>query len=53
MAKKGEKYKCDECGLVVVVSDPCGCSTCDLICCGVPMKPVKAKTKPEAKAKKK
>jgi hypothetical protein len=46
--KKGEKYKCEECSLIVVVDDPCGCSECDLICCGVPMKPVK-KTKPKAK----
>jgi hypothetical protein len=52
MAKKGEKYKCEECGLVVMVDDPCGCSTCDLICCGVPMKSVKeAKAKPKAKPK--
>lgn len=50
MAKIGEKYKCDECGLVVTVEDPCGCSACDLICCGEPMKPAKAtKEKPKAK----
>jgi hypothetical protein len=46
--KKGEKYKCEECGLVVVVDDACGCSECDLICCGAPMKPVK-EAKPKAK----
>jgi hypothetical protein len=45
MAKKGAKYKCDKCGLVVVVDDPCGCSMCDLICCGEPMKEVKSKAK--------
>jgi hypothetical protein len=39
--KKGEKHKCEECGLVVVVDDACGCSECDLVCCGAPMKPVK------------
>jgi Desulfoferrodoxin, N-terminal domain len=50
MAKKGEKYKCGECGPVVVVDDACGCSSCDLICCGEPMKPMKvAKAKPKAK----
>ena len=50
MAKKGEKYKCEECGLVVVVDNACGCSSCDLICCGEPMKPMKgAKAKPKAK----
>jgi desulfoferrodoxin-like iron-binding protein len=52
MAKKGEQYKCDECGLIVEVADPCGCSACDIICCGAPMKPVKAaKTAPKAKKK--
>jgi len=45
MAKKGSKYKCEECGLVVVVDEACGCATCDLICCGVPMKEVKPKAK--------
>ncbi len=43
MAKnKGEKYQCDECGLVVLVEDPCGCTNECLICCDEPMKPVKA-----------
>lgn len=53
MAKKGEKYKCAECGLIVVVEDPCGCETIELLCCEVPMKPVKAaaKAKPKAKPK--
>jgi hypothetical protein len=53
LAKKGEKYKCDECGLIVVVEDPCGCETVGLLCCEVPMKPVKvaAKAKPKTKAK--
>jgi hypothetical protein len=53
--KKGEKYKCEECGLVVLVEDPCACEPCDIVCCHVPMKPVKeekAKPKPKAKAKK-
>ncbi len=45
MAKKGSKYECAECGIVVMVDDPCGCSSCDLICCGVPMKEVKKKAK--------
>ena len=45
MAKKGDKYKCGECGLVVVVDETCGCSPCDLICCGAPMKEVKPKPK--------
>lgn len=36
-AKEGDLYSCKECGLVVAVEDPCGCSTCELICCDVPM----------------
>jgi len=36
-AKEGDLYRCEECGMVVCVEDPCGCSTCDLICCDVPM----------------
>ena len=59
MKKKGERYKCDECGLVVLVEDVCGCEDCDVICCGAPMKQVKAeksvpktKAKPKAKAAK-
>jgi hypothetical protein len=43
--KKGSKYKCEECGLVVVVDELCGCETCDLICCDVQMKEVKPKAK--------
>ena len=50
--KKGEQYKCEECGLVVLVQDDCGCQECDIICCGAPMKQVKeAKPKPAAKPK--
>ncbi|MEM4703740.1 MAG: desulforedoxin [Candidatus Bathyarchaeia archaeon] len=45
MAKKGSKYKCENCGLVVVVDEACGCSACDLICCGAEMKEVKSKGK--------
>jgi len=53
LAKKGEKYKCEECGLIVVVEDPCGCQAVELMCCEASMKPVKAasKAKPKAKAK--
>ena len=49
--RKGEKFKCDECGLVVVVEDPCGCETVELMCCAVPMKPAKAAKKPKPKSK--
>ncbi|MEM2081701.1 MAG: desulforedoxin [Candidatus Bathyarchaeia archaeon] len=51
MAKKGEKYKCEECGLIVLVEDPCGCEPVEILCCGVPMKPVKEAAKAQTKAK--
>jgi hypothetical protein len=47
--KKGEQYKCEECGLVVIVEDPCGCDdACELVCCEAPMKPVKSSAKKAA-----
>jgi hypothetical protein len=49
--KKGEKYKCDECGLVVLVEDDCGCEECDIVCCSAPMKQVKEEPKTAAKPK--
>ena len=51
MAKKGEKYKCKECGLVIVIEDPCGCEEGELICCEAPMKPAKAKARAKSKVK--
>jgi hypothetical protein len=37
--KKGTKYACSVCGLVVSVDTVCGCTeVCDLICCGKEMK---------------
>jgi hypothetical protein len=45
LAKKGSKFKCEECGTIVVVDTPCACAPCDLVCCGVPMKEVKEKAK--------
>ena len=36
--KKGSKYSCSVCGLVVSVDNLCGCSTCDILCCSKPMK---------------
>ena len=38
--KKGERYQCEDCGLVILVEDPCGCESCEIVCCGEPMKPV-------------
>lgn len=40
--KKGSKFACSECGIVVTVDEACGCvDTCDLICCDTQMKPKK------------
>ena len=38
-SKKAAKKKlvCDDCGLAVVVQDPCDCG-CIPVCCGTPMK---------------
>jgi len=36
--RKGTKYGCKACGLVVSVVDDCGCATMDLVCCNTPMK---------------
>jgi len=36
--RKGTKYGCTACGLVVSVVDDCGCPTKALLCCGTPMK---------------
>lgn len=44
-AKKGARYKCHTCGIVMVVDEECGCTACDLVCCGAPMKEVKAAAK--------
>jgi hypothetical protein len=47
--KKGEQYKCDECGLVILVENPCECGEgCELVCCEKPMKLVKAPAKSAA-----
>ncbi|MCW3996344.1 MAG: hypothetical protein NWE98_09405 [Candidatus Bathyarchaeota archaeon] len=43
--KKGEEYRCEECGLVVLVSNPCECESCELICCEEPMKPLRTPSK--------
>ena len=43
---KGETFECEDCGLVVVVENPCECDeSCALICCQEPMKPVKNEDK--------
>jgi len=49
LVSKGDRFKCEQCGVVVFVDDPCGCAPCDLVCCGVPMKPTKAAKKKKKK----
>jgi len=49
LVSKGDRFKCEECGVVVFVDDPCGCAPCDLVCCGVAMKPIKAAKKKKKK----
>lgn len=40
--KKGDKFSCRVCGIVLTVDEPCSCvETCDLICCGKQMEPEK------------
>ena len=39
VVKKGSKFACRTCGLVVSVDEVCGCvEACDIICCGEQMK---------------
>ena len=45
MSRKGAKYECGECGIVVMVDKECGCTPCDLVCCSAPMKEVKPQAK--------
>jgi hypothetical protein len=45
-ASKGDKYVCNDCGLVVSVDTVCGCiDTCNIVCCDKPMKIKKNTTK--------
>jgi hypothetical protein len=47
--QKGEEYKCDECGLVVMVENPCDCDdSCVLVCCQEPMKSINPPAKSTA-----
>lgn len=39
VAKKGSKYVCESCGLLLTVDNVCGCvDACDIVCCGGQMK---------------
>jgi hypothetical protein len=44
MVKKGEKYECETCGVILIVDEVCDCAPCDIVCCGAPMKVTKSKT---------
>ena len=49
--KKGDKYKCSVCGLVVRVDEVCGCvDVCDIVCCEAPMKKKRSTAKKKQKA---
>ena len=38
-SKKGTRYTCEVCGLIITVNNVCGCGEkCDIICCGEEMK---------------
>lgn len=37
-SKTGDNYRCEVCGLSLVVDEPCGCTACEVVCCGKPMK---------------
>jgi hypothetical protein len=50
-SKKGDKYKCEDCGLVIYIEEPCGCEPVEIACCSEPMKPVAAKGAAESKPK--
>jgi len=40
--KKGARYECSVCGIVVRIDEVCGCvDECDIVCCGKQMKPRK------------
>lgn len=37
-AKKGERFACDACGMVVSVDQGCCCDPCNIVCCGQNMR---------------
>ncbi len=36
--KEDDIYVCEDCGLEVKIVKACGCGSCDLICCGKPLR---------------
>ena len=54
MVAKGDRFRCEVCGVECVIEEVCGCAECDLVCCERPMKKIsKAKTAPKKASKKK
>jgi len=53
LVTRGDRLKCDVCGVVLVTDELCGCTECDLVCCGQPMKNIGKKPAVKKKAKKK
>ena len=54
MVARGDRYRCEVCGVECVIEEGCGCAECDLVCCKRPMKKIsKAKAAPKKVAKKK
>jgi nitrate reductase beta subunit len=51
--QKGAKYKREECGVVVVIDEPCRCEQRNLACCGVPMVEMAPKTNVKKKLERK
>lgn len=50
---KGQVLECKVCGLAVTVDTECGCvETCDILCCGKPMKAKKPAARVKVSAKK-
>jgi len=37
-SKKGAKYVCDTCGVILSVDKACECDPCDVTCCGDAMR---------------
>ena len=52
-AKTADRYVCDECGMIISVDEPCGCETCEIVCCDVPMVKAPGTAKKSGRAPKK
>jgi hypothetical protein len=48
-ARKGDRFTCEVCGLVVAVDETGDCAVGEIICCDIPMKKGKAVMKAKKK----